>query len=159
MQTVHMDSLDRRNEIGPKSKIKEFDMSTRCQVKVIQEGLDWGESVTLYHHTDGYPEHMIPTINRAFNYQSKYGNDEWKKGRAGKVASLLCWAEPGVFEPETSHELHPDIEYYYKLYCVSHKQGAVGDKPTWEVEIFDGSGSRLEHKRATLSELMEIYAQ
>ena len=39
-------------------------MSTRCQVKVG----DGEESVTLYHHTDGYPEYMVPTIWKAFNY-------------------------------------------------------------------------------------------
>ena len=135
-------------------------MSTRCQVKVIQEGMgnDWKEEVTLYHHYDGYPENMIPVINKAFNFKDKYDND-WIKGRAGKVASLLCWADPGIFEPESGHELHPDIEYYYKLYCVNPKGGTVNDKPVWEVEIFDGSGERLAHERATLSELMGIYSR
>ena len=135
-------------------------MSTRCQVKVIQEGMgnDWNEEITLYHHTDGYPENMIPVISKAFNFKDKYAND-WIKGRAGKVASLLCWADPGVFEPEKGHKLHLDIEYYYKLYCVNHKHGSAGDIPTWEIEIFDGSGERLVHERAELSKLMGIYSR
>ena len=97
-------------------------MSTRCQVQVIQEGMgSWEDKVTLYHHTDGYPEYMIPIINKAYNYKRKplwKGDTDlscgWEKGRAGKVASLLCWADPIVFEPEEGHELHGDIEYYKK---------------------------------------------
>lgn len=132
-------------------------MSTRCQIKVIQEGLDWKEEITLYHHTDGYPEYMIPIISKAFSFKSRYPNDEWEKGRAGKVASPLCWADPGIFEPESGHDLHPDIEYYYKLYCINHKHGAIGDKPTWEIEIFDGSGEKLIRQRTALPKLLEIY--
>jgi hypothetical protein len=142
-------------------------MSTRCQVEVIQEGMDgWKDEITLYHHTDGYPENMIPTINKAYKYKDKYESD-WIKGRAGKVASLLCWADPGVFEPESGHELHGDIEYYYKLYCVNRKGGSCADKPTWEIEIYqpvdgfwdkpDKQHLNLTTKRTDLSELVKLY--
>ena len=116
-------------------------MSTRSQVKVIQNGIGWKEEVTLYHHTDGYPEYMIPTILKAsnytrLNYKGEVNNCKFEKGRAGKTASLLCWADPGVFEPEEGHGLHGDIEYYYKLY--------VNGSRKWEIEIFDPDYSGTE---------------
>jgi len=110
-------------------------MSTRCQVKVVQEGLDWGQEITLYHHTNGYPENMIPTIARAFGYKGKYEHEEWIKGRAGKVASLLCWANPGVFEPEDGHKLHFDIDYYYIVHC--DNQGSIREMPIWIIDVYE----------------------
>jgi len=112
-------------------------MSTRCQVKVKQEGLTWDEEITLYHHTDGYPQYMLPVFWKAYNYKDDYTNTNgWQKGRAGKVASFLCWADPGVFEPEDSHQLHGDIEYYYILYVVNPNGGSIAENPRWEVEIY-----------------------
>jgi len=111
-------------------------MSTRSQVIVIQEGLDWEESITLYHHWDGYPSGIIPLLWLAYNYKRKpfYRGDKdtscmWEKGRAGKAASLLCWAHPAGFEPECGHELHGDIEFYYRLYVVN------SDPVRWDVEV------------------------
>ena len=109
-------------------------MSTRCQVVVIQEGLGWDEKVTLYHHSDGYPSNIIPLIKKAFEYKGEYTNG-WEKGRAGKVSSFLCWADPGAFEPEDGHELHGDIEYLYRLFVVNQNMGSIGESPRWEVEI------------------------
>lgn len=100
-------------------------MSTRCQVKVVQEGLQWDQSLTLYHHTDGYPEYMVPLIARAYKLYGK----SWEAGRAGKVASFLCAVDPGVFEPEEGHTLHGDIEYYYILHVMN------GECCGWEIEI------------------------
>lgn len=149
-------------------------MSTRCQVQVVQEGCGWEEKVTLYHHTDGYPEYMIPIINKAYNYTEQYSWDNepsfcgWQKGRAGKVASLLCWSDPMVFEPEEGHDLHGDIEYFYRLYCVNDKGGSMATKARWEVEIFvpgggfwdnaDMSNMKVLEKRQSLETLMEKYA-
>jgi len=105
-------------------------MSTRCQVKV--NGLD--ESVTLYHHCDGYPENMIPLIKQAFDF----GNKSWKLTRAGKVASYLCYVDPGQFEPEEGHELHGDIEYYYIIHV-----GADDGKPSWGIHTYKVRGGKL----------------
>lgn len=127
-------------------------MSTRCQVKVIGEGINPDE-LTLYHHTDGYPEYMIPLLTKAHGYEHPDGYDmSWTKERAGKVASLLCWADPAVFEPESSHELHGDIEFYYKLYC--------GKSEEWEIEILDPDESmKVVEPRTPLSELLLKYHQ
>src|SRR5947209_8649352 len=116
-------------------------MSTRCQVTVVQEETGLDEKVTLYHHTDGYPEYMIPKIAEAFGTFSKPKEimkgisytRTWELGRAGMVASFLCAVDPGVFEPKDSHDLHGDIEYHYTLYVTSHEGGSVGAK--WSVEI------------------------
>jgi hypothetical protein len=158
-------------------------VSTRCQVVVIQEGLGWKEKVTLYHHSDGYPENIVPLINKALQGHIKdkdarlaewklsnhnEGNPDWQMGRAGKVAGRLCWADADQFEPEDSHALHGDIEYYYKLYVVNGKnEGSFGADHTWELEILvptdgfcDNSGEgnmKVKHKRQPLENLLELY--
>ncbi len=150
-------------------------MSTRCQVKVIQIGLDWEEEVTLYHHSDGYPEWMVPVIAAALKghierhdeetlkwslTKDDLGKPRWQAGRAGKAASMLCWADPEQFEPEQGHKLHGDIEYYYKLYVVNKKGGSVDDYPDWELEVFtvewEGAPA-IKHERQPLADLLEIY--
>ena len=94
-------------------------MSTRCQVKVTGA---WQQAVTLYHHTDGYPSFIVPLIRKAHEAMAqptRSGTEElderWRMNRAGKVASYLCFVDPGVFEPEVGHALHGDIEWYYTL--------------------------------------------
>jgi len=153
-------------------------MSTRCQVKVIQEGMGWEEAVTLYHHTDGYPEYMVPLIYQAMlehirhhdNYpwrnKKNDGKLRWEAGRAGKVASRLCATDPEIFEPEVGHDLHGDIEYYYKLYAVN-KDGGLDGNIVWELEVFETARKfwdepteeNLEvlHSRQPLLELIETY--
>lgn len=81
-------------------------MSTRCQVKVTGTDINNADSVTLYHHCDGYPEYMLPTIANGWR-------DTWQAGRIGKAASMVCGADPEGFEIEQGHALHGDIEFYY----------------------------------------------
>jgi len=154
-------------------------MSTRCQVRVIQIGLSWEESITLYHHTDGYPEYMVPLIYKAMmehiEYHDNYpymikgekGKLRWQAGRAGKVASRLCATDPEVFEPEVGHDLHNDIDYYYKLYVVNKL--VFDNEIIWELEVLtttpkfweesEGKEENLEilHERQPLSQLIEKY--
>lgn len=108
-------------------------MSTRCQVRIRETGLAWSgkEERTLYHHTDGYPEFILPLIEEAYQ---KYGQD-WRGGRAGKVASFLCAVDPGVFEPEEAHHLHGDIKYYYLLDVINEIKGCIAEKPKWNITI------------------------
>jgi len=138
-------------------------MSTRCQVKVVQTEL-WDDAVTLYHHCDGYPENIIPLINKTLQAHIKRHDDQmikwklsskdqgkprWEAGRAGKVASMLCSADPEEFEPEQGHKLHGDIEYYYVLYV-----------PSWEVEVFtldDAINPVIKHHRQSIADLMVLY--
>lgn len=120
-------------------------MSTRCQVKVIQEGLDWKQEVSLYHHTDGYTDYMIPKIKEA---KEKYGIG-WEGGRAGKVASALCAIDPCVFEPEEGHTLHGDIEYYYIVRIQNQKQGSVAENPVWQVEVYEPKTGFYKLKKPT----------
>lgn len=102
-------------------------MSTRCQVQVIEgAGKHDHERVTLYHHCDGYPDGMIPVIHAAWHISDR----GWQAGRAGKAASYLCASHPGQFEPESGHELHGDIDYYYRL----RVGGAV-----WALEVYSRS--------------------
>lgn len=145
-------------------------MSTRCQVQVIQESVErvpWEQKVTLYHHSDGYPEGMLPLFQEAHNKAIEYlqkRQDEmtarypslprdklntWELGRAGKAASFLCYAQPAQFEPEEGHDLHADIEYYYKLYV----SGAV-----WEVEVFDMPDNILLQQRLEIHRANDQWA-
>lgn len=119
-------------------------MSTRCQVQVVQEGLNWSESVTLYHHHDGYPSNMVSMIAKTYEQFSQprdIGTDKpldekWMLGRAGHVAAFLCAVDPFEFEPEDGHDLHGDIEYYYRLYIVNTQRGSTAEEPAWELEIY-----------------------
>lgn len=106
-------------------------MSTRCQIQVVQEGLDWEAKVTMYHHSDGYPGHIVADIARSYEIYGK----GWEAERGRKVAAYLCAMHPGGFEPEDSHELHMDIDYYYILYVGKADKGFVKEEPSWEVEI------------------------
>lgn len=125
-------------------------MSTRCQVRVMNaDGKDTGEDVTLYHHTDGYPEYMLPKMAEAWE---EFSTDErWMLGRPGKVASFLCAVDPRAFEPEAGHELHGDIEYYYKLYA---------EEEGWGVEVFEcRPGGRPGRKPIMGGDLLKLAEQ
>ena len=123
-------------------------MSTRCQVKVTQTGLSWEQSLMLYHHCDGYPEHMLACMQKALTlmYAPKdmgtwLHTNAWQAGRAGSVAAYLCHAHPAGFEPEAGFELHGDIEYFYELEVRNLKGGCVDDKPEWHVSYKDSDGN------------------
>lgn len=125
-------------------------MSTRCQVSVHEMSAGGGEDdrVTLYHHTDGYPEYMVPLIVSAWRKAIEEKGSEWRAGRAGKAASFLCYVDPGTMEPEAGHELHGDIEFYYRVRLTGSK--AVGKPaPRWSVEVLvpDGSVNWTDWKR------------
>lgn len=129
-------------------------MSTRCQVKIVQEGMRHQEAVTLYHHWDGYPKNMVALIVAAG--MSIPIKEKWKAGRTGHVASFLCYADPGGFEPEDSHELHGDLSYYYVLHLENLAGGSMGDNPLWELEIFEsGDHLRAVHPRTPIGILAE----
>lgn len=114
-------------------------MSTRSQVHIIGCGEGGGNdaNIMLYHHCDGYPTYMVPTIQKALkevNKPHKLGdveyNDGWKGGRPGKAASFLCASDPGGYEVENHQELHGDIEFLYILRVSSDQKGA-----NWVVQI------------------------
>ena len=81
-------------------------MSTRCQVKVTGTDINMADSHTLYHHCDGYPEYMLPTIAKGLI-------DSWQAGRIGKAAVMIASADTTGYEMEQGHEIHGDIDYYY----------------------------------------------
>ena len=118
-------------------------MSTRSQVEVKSKGLPWEEdALMLYHHTDGYPTHILPLIQKAYIIGSHKEYEDWRLGRAGKVASFLCAADPGVFEPEKSNELHCDIEWFYELEARNSKQGTLDESPRWFVTVYSVNGKK-----------------
>ena len=118
-------------------------MSTRCQVKVT----NGEQSLTLYHHMDGYPEGILPLIKEAWDKHGK----EWEGARVYKVASMLCAVDPIQFEPLDYHSLHGDIEYYYVVNCKGESH--VGAEPIWTVTVYevkmDFDGKLTDKKRLT----------
>lgn len=127
-------------------------MSTRCQVQIKQtrELQGWDDLISLYHHWDGYPEHMLPIIYRAFKNASKIPADykhlgsnpnAFKLGRAGHIASYLCAADMHQFEPESSTELHSDIEW---LYIIEPKQKKDSIYYQWYVTVYE-PGDTIEN--------------
>ncbi len=109
-------------------------MSTRCQVQVIEGmGDNLYQKVTLYHHFDGYPSNMLPLIHKAY----ELSGGGWEAGRAGKMASFLCAADPGQFEPEAGHDLHSgDIAYFYTV-KPSNNDKSSDAHPQWIVTAYD----------------------
>lgn len=105
-------------------------MSTRANI-LIRAG---DANALLYHHTDGYPEHILCDIEEAFDI----GTESWRKGRAEKIASYLCAADPGVMEPQErafdksgTLLLQSDIEFFYLLTATPRKAGML-----WEVKVY-----------------------
>lgn len=127
-------------------------MSTRCQLRVIQEGLDGEDSVTLYHHYDGYPGHIVPEIAKA---RELAGGDR-ASGQAVQVAAHLCAAhpEPAGFELEDGHALHGDLDFYYRLFLVNTARGSRAEEPRWEVEI-----SRVRYSSPSGEELQVVMSR
>lgn len=136
-------------------------MSTRCQVKVLAEEPEakYSENVTLYHHCDGSPGRMIPLIYKAWRFGTSIHDKTYpnfylpKVNRAGHVAAYLCYANPLQFEPESGHDLHGDIEWYYKVY-VSHLKAKLtkvrGENVSeWMVEIHIAHGGYSEEPTET----------
>jgi hypothetical protein len=112
-------------------------MSTRCQVRV-EGGINSpGDTVTLYHHCDGYPTGMLPLIAQAVEGRG----EDWKMGRAGYAASVIIAQDQDGYEPESGHRLHGDIEWYYVV--------KVG-KPGWEVEVWRPSHDGTPEKPGKL---------
>jgi len=129
-------------------------MSTRCQVRILagnkEDNGQFSEDVTIYHHCDGYAENMVPLFWKAYQFGIVPIIPEWKKDdpnaeptdayqwqtfRAGYAASYLCHIDPRGFWPESGHELHGDIAWYYKLY-VKGKNVRKEKWAQWELEIF-----------------------
>jgi hypothetical protein len=134
-------------------------MSTRSQLQVVQDGMRWEEKVTLYHHSDGYPTNIAAIVRDTFN-KLKADGVSYEIGRAGKVASYLCAADPGQFEPEEGHQRHGDIEWYYVLHAVNTAAGSMAENVQWLLDIENvRSGQEwkgLEMKQLTASKLEEI---
>ena len=116
-------------------------MSTRCQIefKHVRKYLGSKEVVdrrTIYRHSDGYPEGVIPDLKRFLSWNAERNNDiEYQ------TANFIYWSkrqyEDDYFNKEekkkvhwfdnandqlgcgfgvcANDELHGDIEYYYEV--------------------------------------------
>ena len=115
-------------------------MSTRCQIQVFEYRDSENPINTLYLHSDGYPERVIPKIFEAYSYgdqnPKEFEDYNFLKGKAGKIASLLCWTDPGHLEPQGNHHLYRHISYLYRLY-VNFCNFPSDEKPLWEIEILE----------------------
>ena len=129
-------------------------MSTRCQTMILagnkEDKGQFSEDVTLFHHCDGMPSSMVPLFWQAYQFGivpivPDWNKDEpnaeptdayqWQTFRGGYAASYLCYIDTRGFWPESGHQLHGDIAFYYKLYVGGKK--VKGQKYNqWELEIF-----------------------
>jgi hypothetical protein len=122
-------------------------MSTRCQVEIMPNG-NYGSPILLYHHTDGYPEYMLPIIRNAYERfvvePMKLEGGNYIPDKAGiseHVASMIISSDPRTFEVEApppkvynrerGNPLHSDIVYFYRVYP-TQKDGKI----QWEVEVY-----------------------
>lgn len=127
-------------------------MSTRCNVRVRQVGLDWKEEVQLYHHWDGYPSNMLPLLAKGYSDQLLRAREDAKRlklkepsllemGRAGYAASMIIAADVNGYQPESGPNLHGDIEYLYVVEVVNKGNGTLAEKPQWYVTVYTSHGS------------------
>jgi hypothetical protein len=128
-------------------------MSTRANVLIKSESSNYQEPcILLYHHYDGYPEYMIPTMlnyEKIFKnevkkvFKSNWENERWMLGRALHLASLIVATDPLVFEVDAVFEkeedvvLHGDIDYYYVITAKNYQRGVIDEVPPqiW-IEIY-----------------------
>ena len=110
-------------------------MATRCQVRIAQEGLQWKQTVLLYRHCDGYPETVIPAIQKAYDLMAKLP-EVWMMGRAGKAAAALITADFPHFEAQEEQRLYKDIEWFYVLHLVNRLSAHLQQKVEWYVSIY-----------------------
>jgi len=127
-------------------------MATRANVLVKSVGLDYSEPcILLYHHYDGYPEYMLPTM---LNYEKifkkevkqKLGippeKERWVLGRVSHLASFIIATDilgfeiSRVFEKEEDVVLHSDIDFYYVITAHNQKRGTIGDAPKLWIEVY-----------------------
>lgn len=124
-------------------------MSTRCMVRITSSGLGWDEAPQyLYHHCDGYPENILPLINKAFVVGTEGMGAlrgfpaDWELGRAGKVAGLLCAVDPLQFEPDPEANsrgdapYHGDLDFVYHVHLVNKTNPKDRGAIRWLVTVF-----------------------
>ena len=71
-------------------------MGTRCQVQVHRAD---GEIVkTLYHHWDGYPEHMMPLLEAAKDSYALEDEDRASGLTAIKLVNYVVAEDPGGYD-------------------------------------------------------------
>ena len=83
---------------------------------------------------------MVPLIEKAFSEGLKptdhggwSAGNTWRMGRTGHIAAMLCFVDPLGFEPESSMDLHGDIEYLYTIEAINHQGGNIEEMPTWKL--------------------------
>jgi hypothetical protein len=87
----------------------------------------WKEGPILYHHSDGYPDAMLPKLERLFWMamealeKQHYGVDA-EEVAAIMVAGSVRSTDVPAFYP--SRRTHDDIEYKYHVY-VDGKRGEI----------------------------------
>jgi hypothetical protein len=130
-------------------------MATRANVLIKSVGLDFTEpSILLYHHYDGYPRYMLPTMLRyeeifekevREKFQVSPEGERWRLGRVGYLASLIIATDPLGFEVSRVFEegeeiiIHPDIDFYYVL-TAYNQRGRIGSDPQLWIDGYTSLG-------------------
>lgn len=104
-------------------------MSTRCTVNV-QIGRVSASSVQMYHHSDGYPSHMLALIATAYR--------AWKRGdrpNIFKAVNYILAADRAGYELEPGAPEHGDLEYRYVVMPRDNR---------WDVNVFKVNSAGYE---------------
>ena len=125
-------------------------MSTRCQIEFYSDHpkdvVETHPDARIYKHSDGYPEHIIPMLEKLFEilsrnlpmYGSRENDSEWSAAEfvnefrygSSQPAQDPCKNEnyQGYGNIYVTQNLHPDIEFLYRVTCHSGE---------WHVDIFE----------------------
>jgi hypothetical protein len=102
-------------------------MSTRCLISAKIRGLVY----TIYCHSDGYAEHIIPLLCNCYNTRDKIGT-LLLLGNTSAIGETLEECDPycngrdntegyDVNAPYVSKEFIPNIDYPFEYYCDGEK--------------------------------------
>jgi hypothetical protein len=102
-------------------------MSTRCNVTFRERsGSGWKDGPILYHHHDGYPDAMLPKLDRLFLKATTTLREQNQSVDAEKIAAMLVAesTDPqGIPSFCPCRRIHDDIEYKYEV----HIDGESGE--------------------------------
>ena len=113
-------------------------MTTRCQIQIVTNTA----TMTLYRHSNGWPEAILPIIRNAYhlNVKSliKEKGDKEKYGTAYLVSTFLnegaSLNEMEAFEMLTNNFLIANIDFIYRLKILTDKSKI--NPPKWKLEVF-----------------------
>ena len=116
-------------------------MSTRCTIHFCYGSMEETEAI-IYRHCDGYPEAMLPDLDRFFSDVENQTKDTRFSDPSYLAAKFVVWQSRENIEAYEGYEMHVggpldflglgicmedpgDIEYRYHVVCMDNNRPRV----------------------------------